>query len=108
MKHWWVVSPEYGEVTPILDDGTGPMEYGCDSVCVDGVNKLAAIVAGVKKMRDVYANRGWHANHIFSTENPFKGMKAYSATCEHGVTCCDCEKNEADYCESCFNEGPRG
>jgi hypothetical protein len=28
MKRWWVISKEYGEVVPILDDGSGPMEYG--------------------------------------------------------------------------------
>ncbi len=43
-----VYTPEYGTVIPILDDGTGPMEYGCDVLHVRARNRRAAKVLAVR------------------------------------------------------------
>jgi hypothetical protein len=40
-----VVGPMRGEVTPILDDGSGPMEYGAAYVEVEATDRSAAIRA---------------------------------------------------------------
>src|ERR1700674_701285 len=106
MKHWWVVTPEYGEVIPILDDGSGPMEYQSDVVCVDAPNKRAAKVAAVRRLRDLFPN-GWLRDH---DANPFTGLKAEPAECKHGKIACDCERRQDDYCEECEREhmGRRG
>jgi hypothetical protein len=44
-RDYVVVGPMRGEVIPILDDGTGPMEYGCAYVEVKATDRNAAIRA---------------------------------------------------------------
>lgn len=48
MRNYVVVGPVRGEVVPILDDGTGPLEYGCAYVEVDAPDRSAAIRAARK------------------------------------------------------------
>jgi len=50
MKHWIVITPEVGVVIPVLDDGSGPMEYGCDVVEVEAESRRDAIALGVGLM----------------------------------------------------------
>ena len=39
MQRWYVLSPEYSEVIPVLDDGTGPMEYCRDVIEIEADTK---------------------------------------------------------------------
>ena len=73
MVRWAVTSPQYGVVEPILDDGSGPVEWWVDYVEVVAPTKRQAIVCGVQKMRQLYP-RGWHNDD--PSVNPFAGMKA--------------------------------
>lgn len=66
-KWWLVASPEYGTVIPIMDDGTGPMEYQSDVVNVQAATPHEAKVLAVRAMRKWYP-RGWCAN-----DNPMAG-----------------------------------
>lgn len=50
---WYVISPEYGEVVPVLDYGQGPIEYGRDVIEVQARTKKEAISAGVAMMLKV-------------------------------------------------------
>jgi hypothetical protein len=98
MSHWIVSTPEYGVTVPILDDGTGPIEYYSDSICVEAPNKRAARVEGVRKLRSLFP-KGWLSDH---SANPFVGLSVESALCPHGVLVCEC--SQADYCEECEKE----
>ncbi len=49
MKHWYVITPEYGTVDPVCD-GQGPIEYECDVIEVEAETKRDAIALGVKLM----------------------------------------------------------
>lgn len=71
MKRYVVIGPEYGTVEPILDDGTGPMEYGCDVVEVEAETRRAALVLGVRLLRRL--PRGYLDR--FPDENPFTGVR---------------------------------
>lgn len=75
MRQWWVLSPEWGDIFPVLDDGSGPIEYGRDVVLVTAATKRQAIVEGVRRMRADRQFCGYHRR--YPDENPFKGMKAY-------------------------------
>lgn len=100
MKHWIVISPEYGTMIPIMDDGTGPMEYGCDVVCVDAETARQAKVAGVRKMRETYPD-GWLSR---VEGNPYNGIYAKTALCPHLHRMCDCASPEEYDCEQCADE----
>jgi hypothetical protein len=67
---WLVIGPEYGTTINIgLDDGTGPMEYGCDVVEVEADTKCDAKVLGVALLRrQPYLQR-------YAEENPFTGVR---------------------------------
>ena len=68
-KHWSVTSPEFGEVIPILDDGSGPMEYGCD---------YALVIAPTKRAARSLAVRAWRKNartHSDSLKEPMAGVE---------------------------------
>lgn len=73
MKRWLVVTPEYGEVVPILDYGEGPLEYQADMIEVDAETRRDAIVLGVKLMRANSRKYHWFC-HVDG--NPFVGVKA--------------------------------
>jgi hypothetical protein len=51
MKRRYVVTPEYGEVVPVLDYSEGPLEYQADVIEVEAETKRDAIVLGVAVMR---------------------------------------------------------
>ncbi len=86
LKPWYVVSPEYGTVIPICDDGTGPLEYEADCVRVDAETKRDALLLGVKLMR-ADPTCAW----VRDAENPYAGMTVEPAECEHGVADKDCD-----------------
>ena len=73
MKRWMVVTPEYGEVIPILDYGEGPLEYQADVIEVEAETRRDAIIIGVALMR-----RDPSAYHWFehADGNPYAGVKA--------------------------------
>lgn len=74
MPTYWVISPEYGTVIPILDDGTGPTEYACDVIKVDAPSRRAARVLAVRAWRKEAKWKG-QLNYCFNDENPYKGLK---------------------------------
>lgn len=71
MRRFYVISPEMSVVIPICDDGTGPMEYGCDVVEVEARTKRDARHLGFKLMRE--AKMAWATEHEDGC--PFAGMK---------------------------------
>lgn len=84
MKRWYVVTPEYGVVIPILDYGQGPIEYGCDVIEVEAETKRDAITFGVLQM--LKGGKGGHGKGERYTwcidqrsDNlcPFAGVKAF-------------------------------
>jgi hypothetical protein len=80
LQPWLVCSPEYGEVVPILDDGTGPMEYGCDVVHVEAETREDALLLGVMLLK----KQG--ARYVVDGENPYAGVKVESMICpKHGM-----------------------
>jgi hypothetical protein len=96
---WLVVSPEYGEVIPVLDDGTGPMEYGADVVFVEAATRSDALHLGVHLFQQT------HARYLRDAESPYTGVKVESQMCErHGFPvwvkdhyeCPQCEADEAE------------
>ena len=97
MRHWWVRSPEIATMVPVMDDGSGPMEYGCDVVCIAATDRRSAIVAGVAAMVE------WPTVARGDRVNPFAGVTADDAACPHGVCTCDiagCE-TAAESCAGC-------
>jgi len=50
LKHYYVITPEYGVVVPVLDYGAGPTEYGCDVIEIEAQNARDAIALGVREM----------------------------------------------------------
>jgi hypothetical protein len=111
-KHWIVYTPIFDVTIPVLDYGEGPTEPCRDVVCADAPNRRAAIVEGVRKLRQI-DNGYLQRNEGYG--NPFSGIKAELAeVCEHGVLMCDCnadgnngECRECDeradfvYCDLC-------
>ena len=83
MKRWWVVTPEYGVVDPILDDGTGPMEYGADCIKIEAETARDAIAFGVKLMlNNPWKPKGW-VKYKWCKDarsdgvSPYSGVKAF-------------------------------
>lgn len=80
MKRWYVITPEYGQVVPVLDDGTGPMEYGADVVEVEAETKRDAIAFGVRLMlRGRWREFKWCRDQRLSGLSPYAGVKAEPA-----------------------------
>lgn len=78
MKRWYVVTPQYGTVIPVLDDGTGPTEYGADVVEVEAPSRRAAITEGVKRMlRGSRKEFRYCRDQRSDRANPFVGVKAF-------------------------------
>ena len=78
MKHWYVVTPEYGTVIPVLDTGEGPMEYGADCIEVEADNKRDAIAFGVKLMlKGKWKEYQWCKDQRSSGVSPYTGVKAF-------------------------------
>lgn len=75
-KKFLVITPEYGTVIPILDDGTGPMEYGCDVLHVRARNRRAAKVLAVRAWR----RKGRYSLWVNRNDgNPYVGLKVEPA-----------------------------
>lgn len=96
-RHFFVYSPEYGEVVPLLDYGEGPMEYGRDCVHVIAPNKRAAKVLGVRALR---ADPKSHYFRDHCDGNPFAGLLVEECKCPHGVMTCECGGKDFE-CEEC-------
>ena len=80
-RKWLVITPEYDEVIPILDDGTGPIERGCDVIEIEAPTARDAITLGVKEMlkggrQDIYSFYKWCIQSRSDGENPFAGVRA--------------------------------
>lgn len=73
MKHYLVITPEYGEVDPVLDYGQGPIEYGCDVIEVEAQTKREARDLGVYEM---LRNKDYQycRDSRDGGENPFTGI----------------------------------
>jgi len=101
-RHWNVTSPAWPEVEPILDDGSGPTEWGHEVVSVAATTRRKAIVAGVKAMKH------WPKYQRRDNMSPFTGVTAAPAMCEHGFCWCeihpDPHPEQGDYCEECIKE----
>ena len=100
MRHWFVISPVWEETEPVLWDGSGPTVELCDAVSVAAETRREAIIAGVKLMPDwpTVARRD-----LFT--NPFVGVRAVDARCEHGFCWCDLDHpGQGDECGEC--DGP--
>lgn len=84
MRRWWVISKEYGQVVPILDDGTGPMEYGRDVVEIEATTRRDALILGVREMlrlnKSNYRHYRWCADNREEGVSPFVGVKVLSET----------------------------
>lgn len=93
-----MVTPEYGEIVPVTDEGEGPMEYGCDAVCVDAKGRVQAKVIAVREMR----RRGMEYINDNPDRSPFTGLEVRSAICEHGFCMCDCDRSDGDVCDICL------
>ena len=73
MPRYYVITPEYGTTDPILDDGTGPYEYGCDVVEVEAPNTRVAKVLGVRELRRTKSH--WMRDQDGDGHSPFTGLK---------------------------------
>ena len=71
MTRYWVVSPEWEETYPILDDGTGPTESFCAAVQVEAATKREAKVKAIHtpELED------WVRRQRSEGYNPFIGLK---------------------------------
>lgn len=99
LKPWLVVSPEYGEVIPVTDDGQGPMEYGSDVVFVEAATRRDALLLGVALFR----KQG--AKYLYDAENPYAGVKVESQVCSaHGMPVWNGDYYECQRCEGLVSE----
>lgn len=64
---YYVLTPEYDTVQPILDDGTGPTETGCDVVEVSAPNKRAARKLAWPQIKQM----GFYRNHYDHDRHPY-------------------------------------
>ena len=86
MHHWFVVSPEMSEVVPVLDDGTGPLEYFRDVEEVDAPTAREALRIGVPLLKS------WFREARLDGRNPWAGVKATREQCPHlGCWCNFCQ-----------------
>ena len=83
MKRWYVVTPEYGTVIPITDEGQGPMEYGSDVIEIEAETRRDAIALGVREMlRNPWRSKNWICYKWCKDQrscglSPYAGVKAY-------------------------------
>lgn len=76
MKRFYVVTPEYGTVVPVLDDGTGPYEYCADVVEIEAESRRDAISLGVKWMLNAGRDYQWCEDARSDGVSPYAGVKA--------------------------------
>jgi hypothetical protein len=114
MPKYCVVTPEYGTKIPILDDGSGPIEYGCDVIEIEADNKRDAIAMGVKEMlKGGYGGHGrsmdyqWCRDQRKDNCSPYTGVTAElsNAPCVHceGTGCSGAHPHEP--CGACQGTG---
>lgn len=72
MSLYYVISPEYDVVIPVLDFGIGPSEPNRDVVQVEAHNKRDAKILGLKELRKL--PKGWINWHRDRQSNPFVGL----------------------------------
>jgi hypothetical protein len=80
MRRWYVVTPEYSYVVPVLDDGTGPLEYEADVIEIEAETKRDAISLGVKEMLRGWVGGcryRWCLEQRMDDCSPYSGVKAY-------------------------------
>lgn len=104
MKRWLVITPEYGEVVPILDYGQGPLEYHSDVIEIEAETRRDALVLGVNLMRRNSCEYHWFRH---CDGNPFVGVKAevvpeMCQACE-GTGCTGAHPDEP--CSACNGTG---
>lgn len=79
MARFYVVTPEYSYVVPVLDDGTGPLECGADVFEVEADSKQDAVALGVKEMlrgRVGHERYRWCVDARRDGVSPYAGVKA--------------------------------
>ena len=92
---WLVVSPEYGDVIPVTDDGQGPMEYGADVVHVEAETRRDALLLGVMLFRQ------HGARYLSDCDNPYAGVQVIKQTCQaHGEAVWARDHYECPQCEA--------
>jgi len=74
MPRYYVITPEFEVVIPILDDGTGPIEPARDVVEVEAPNKREAIRLGYHELKKIH--NGWINYYRDTDRNPFVGLFA--------------------------------
>lgn len=85
MPRYYVITPEYGEVVPVTDEGQGPMEYGSDVIEIEARNRSEARLLGVHAMRK---NTTKYQYYQHCDGNPFAGVTVESAELsEHHPDC---------------------
>ena len=93
MRKWIVVTPEYGVLIPITDEGYGPTEWGCDVIEIEAEYKRDAIVLGVQLM--LHGGKGGHGegeryryclDQRSDHASPYTGVKAYLSS-EECIVC---------------------
>lgn len=102
-----VISPEWGEKIPILDDGSGPTEYQCSWQLVRATSKREAISIGVKRwLAEPYKRYSRNYCQVQKDDgcNPFTGIKASIFACPHGVEWTLEDEPEEAWCDECRAE----
>ena len=73
MTHYLVIIPAYETVIPILDDGTGPSEWGSDVLEVEALNASQAKVLAVREWRRQRTR--WVSDQDTDCRCPFTGLQ---------------------------------
>lgn len=74
MTRWYVFTPEHESIVPLLDDGSGPIEYGSEVVEVEAPTMKEALILGLRELRK--SPSGWINRYRDKAANPFTGLKA--------------------------------
>ncbi len=77
--NYLVITPEYGDVVPVLDYSQGPIEYGRDVIEVEASSSRDAIALGVKAMLNSREYR-YCRDVRQAGENPYSGVFAELVT----------------------------
>lgn len=97
MKHYIVVSPEFGMIVPVIA-GDGPTEHGCSVVSVEANSKREA---KSKALRSVdFAD--WVDRQRSDGKNPFAGLEVVDPVCGHGH--CYCNLCGGEFCQECLED----
>ena len=115
-RQFLVMNPLTETVIPILDDGTGPSEWGRDIVEVSATSKKEAKRLGYHALKQTYEGRRWINDCRGDNKNPFSELtveEQYTAeTCpSHKVVSWPMEDYEYEagltepkFCETCGHE----